>query len=58
MKCAAYDRGRLDSAFRDVDVETGSVGHVVPTLEVEILDIDPTTETEEIAEAIRHCLRK
>ena len=58
VKCAVEDIEKLGSAFRDVVGESGSVHHLVHTVEVEILDIDPTTETEDIAEAIRDCLRK
>ena len=43
VKCTAKDRGRLDFAFR----------HVV---EVENLDIDPTAEADEVAEAVRGSL--
>ena len=50
--------GRLDSAFRDVVGESGSVRHLVPTVEVEIMDIDLTVEEEEVAEAIRSCLQE
>ena len=53
VKCAAKDRGRLDSAFRDIVEETGFVRHIIPTVEVEILDIDPTAESEEVTEAVR-----
>ena len=49
IKCAAKDRGRLDSAFRGVVCETRSVRHLVPTIELEILGI---------AEAVRSCLRE
>ena len=38
--------------------ESGSIRHLVPTVEVEILDIDPTVEDEEIAEAVWSFLRK
>ena len=58
VKCTAEDRGRLDSAFRDVVGPSESVRHLVPTVEVEILDIDIIADTEEIAEAIRDCLRE
>ena len=58
IKCAAKDRGRLDSAFRDVVRETGSVRHLVPTNEVDILDIDPIVEAAEIAMTVRSCLRE
>ena len=47
VRCAAKDRGSLDSIFRCVVGETGSVRHLVPTVEVEILGIDPTVEAKE-----------
>ena len=58
MKCAAKDRGRLDSAFRDVVEETGSVRHLVFRVEEEILDIELTEESEEVTEAVRNCLQE
>ena len=58
VKCAAEDRGRLNSAFRDVVGESGSVHHLVPTIEVEIMDIDPTVEEEEVAKAVRSCIQE
>ena len=58
VKCAAKDRGRLDSAFRDVVVGSGSVPYLVPTVGVEIMDIDSTAEAEEVEEAVRSCLHK
>ena len=58
MKCAAENRGRFDSAFRGVVGESGSVHHLVPTVAVEILDVDPTVEEETVAEAVRSYLRK
>ena len=58
IKCAARDRGKLDSAFRDAVGESGSVRHLVPMVEVEILDVDPTVEEEEVAKVVRSCLRE
>ena len=58
IKCAAGNRGKLDSAFRDAVGESGSVRHLVPMVEVEILDVDPTVEEEEVAKAVRSCLRE
>ena len=57
VKCAAEDRGRLDSAFREVVKESGSVRHLVPMVEVETQYVDSTVEEEEIAEAVWRCLR-
>ena len=58
VKCAMKDRGRLDSAFRYVVGETGSVRHLVPTVEVKILGIDPTRKAKEVAEAVQSCLKE
>ena len=40
MRCAAKDRDRLDSGFRDVVGEQGTDRHLVPMTQVEILDQD------------------
>ena len=40
VKCGVENRGSLDSAFRGVVGESGSVCHLVPMVEVEIMDID------------------
>ena len=58
VKCAAENRGRLDSAYRSVVGESGSVHHLVSTGDVEILDVNPTVEEEEVAEAVRSYLRE
>ena len=50
--------GRLESVFRDVVGESGSVSHLVPTVDVEIMDIDPTVEEEEVAEAVWSCIQE
>ena len=44
MRCAEKDRDRLDSVFRDVTGEQGTVRHLVPMILVEILDLDFTAE--------------
>ena len=58
VKCTAENRGRLHSAFRGDFAESGSVHHLVSTVEMEILDVDPTVEEEKGAEAIRSYLRE
>ena len=58
MKCAAKDRGRLDSAFRDVVGGSGSVRHFILTVEVKIMDIDRTAEAQEDEETVRSCLHE
>ena len=56
MRCAANNRDRLDSAFRDVVGEQGTIRHLFPMLQVKILDLNPTTEKAEVEEAVRSCL--
>ena len=51
VKCAAENRGRIDSAFRGEVGESGSVRHLVLKVEVEILDVDPTV-VEEVAKVV------
>ena len=58
LKCVAKDTVRLDSAFPEVIGETGSVHDLVPSVEVEILDVDPAVKTEEIAKVVWNCLRE
>ena len=58
VKCTAKDRGGLDSVFRDVVGESGSIHHLVPRVEVEIMDIDSITEVVEVEGEVRSCLRE
>ena len=46
LKCFK-DRGWLDAAFKDVIGASGSVRHFIPRIEVEIADINPSTDSEE-----------
>ena len=57
LKCNVKDRVSLDSAFREAIGASGSVRHLVPTVEVEILDIDPTVEAEEALQRHEEGLR-
>ena len=52
LQCKVRDRVKLDSAFSDAIGTTGFVRHLVPTVELENLDIDPTVEVEDIEEAV------
>ena len=45
----------VGSAFRDVG-GSGSAYHLVPMFEMEIMDMDPSVEVEEVKEAVRSCL--
>ena len=46
-------KSALDSAFKEVISASGSVRHLISRIEVEIADIDPSTETEDIEESVR-----
>ena len=51
LKCSKHC-GRLDSAFKEVIGTSGSVRHLIPRIEVEIADIDPSTDAEDVEEAV------
>ena len=58
VKCASKDRRTLESAFRNFVGESSSVQHLVPMVEAEILDIDPTMKVPEVEEEFRSCLHE
>ena len=53
LKYSKEDRGRLKSAFKEVIGAGGSTGHLIPKIEVEITDIDLSTDAEDVEEAVR-----
>ena len=53
LKCSKEDRGQLDSAFKEVNGVSGSICHLTPRIEVEIADIDPSNNAENVEEAVR-----
>ena len=58
LKCNVKDRVGLNSTFHEAIGAPGCVRHLVPTVEVEILDIDPTVEAEDIAKTVWSCLQE
>ena len=48
----------MDSAFHEAIGASGPVRHLVPMVEMEILEIDTTVNAEDIAEAVGSCLRE
>ena len=56
LKCAAENRGRLDSAFQVVVSDIGFVCHLIPHIKVEMMNIDATAEDVEVEEAISNFL--
>ena len=57
LKCSKEDRGHLDSAFAEVIGASESVRHLISRIEVEIADIDPSTDAEDVEEAVRGFLQ-
>ena len=53
LECSKESRGWLDSALKKVVSASGSVHHVISRIEVEIVDIDPSTEAEDVGKAVR-----
>ena len=46
-------RGRLDTAFKEVIGARGTVRHLIPRIEVEIADLEPTIEAEDVEDAVK-----
>ena len=53
LKCPKECRGLLDSAFQEAIEVRGTVRHLIPRFEVEITDLHPSIEGEEVEEAVR-----
>ena len=58
MKCSAKSRGRLDTAFKEVIGARGTVRHLIPRIEVEIVDLEPTIEVKDVEDAVRSLFDK
>ena len=50
LKCPKNSRGRLDTAFK----EAVAVRHLIPRIEVEIADLEPTIGAEDVEDAFRN----
>ena len=53
LKCSKKDRERLDTAFKEAVGASGIVRHLIPRIEVEIADLDPSIEAGDVEEAVR-----
>ena len=49
LKCSTKSRG----SFREVIGARGTVRHLIPRIEVEIADLEPTIEAEDVKDAVR-----
>ena len=52
-KCSTKSRGRLGTAYKEVIGVRGMVRHLIPRIEVEIADLEPTIEAENVEDAVR-----
>ena len=53
LKCSTKNRERLDTVFREVVGARRTVRHLIPRIAVEIADLDPTIEAEDVQVAVR-----
>ena len=58
LKCSKKDRERLDTAFKEAVRTSGTVRHLIPRIEVEIADLDPSIEAGDVEEAVRGFLKQ
>ena len=54
LKCSTKSRKKIDNAFREVVGARGTVRHLIPRIEVEIADLEPTIEAEDVEDAVRN----
>ena len=52
-KCSKKDRRRLVTAFKEAIGASGVARHLIPRIEVEIADLEPSVEAEGVEEALR-----
>ena len=53
LKCSKKARERLDTAFKQAVGASETVRHLIPRIEVEISDLDPSIETGDVEVAVR-----
>ena len=53
LKCSKEGRGRLDTALKEVIGASGTVHLLIPKIEVEIADIEYSSEAEDVEDAVR-----
>ena len=53
LKCSTKSRGRLDTAFKEAVGARGTVRHLIPRIEVETVDLEPTIEAKDVEDAVR-----
>ena len=53
LKCSKEDRGRLDTALKEVIGASGTLRHLIPRIEVEIADIESNIEVDDLENDVR-----
>ena len=53
LKCSTKNRERFNTAFNEVVGARGTVRHLIPRIEVEIANLEPTIEAEDVEDAVR-----
>ena len=48
LTCSTKSRGRLDTAFKEAVGARGTVCHLIPRIEVEIAELEPTIGAEDV----------
>ena len=52
LKCFNEGRGQLDAIFKEVIGANGTARQLIPRIEVEIADIEPSIEAEDVENAV------
>ena len=55
LKYSTKSREKIDTAFKEVIGARGTVRHLIPRIEVEIADLEPTIQAEDVEDAVRGC---
>ena len=54
LKCSTKSREKTDNAFEELVGARGTIRHIIPRIEVEIADLEPTIEAEDVEDAVRN----
>ena len=52
LKCFTKSRGRLETVFKEAIGARGTVRHLIPRIQVEIADLEPTIEVKDVEDAV------
>ena len=54
LTCSTKSRENTDNTFKEVVGARGTVRHLIPRIEIEIADLEPTIEAEDVEDAVRN----